>query len=633
MHRVFLTPSESKSLQEWLREHQPKAEFAIAKDETPVSNVSLKRFVRCPEVFKWPLHEDEEAFPIKFGTAVKKWLLEQGAGRVEEPKIQVKSKGKPAAAKLWVLRKDKGSLERMKKDFAAFLPDMPWVEGVLKLPDTHEAFLTFVPKPQSAHLQKARSLLKRPHEYRVFFRRNETKGAHDMVLIRTDLDADIYEYTLGEVLAELKNGRSQETPIDDKKFSDILRRVNSEDLDEFSGTLHDVPKNLKTPTKRIRWICKKTEGLSEFIEFLKKKETQLQKRTEQDLPERRSLKEAPRETENERESRPDEASATPDWNIDVLRKVFCEEQGVSAKSLDIIDELKALEDADLKVAKGAKKTYTDLISKGVTKEKMGSKKTSLISKDVTKEKTGSKGDIKAAMKDDKLPSLRAIKAAMKDSKLSVDHPPPSLRAIEAAMIDSKFSVDRPPPSLREICRDDDALTKHVQDVFQILKDSGGSADTSPPGEERLQEKKARSLRDEFNTRARLHVEGVVAQYDLFRVLSAPELKTLHLSTKQNLASDLGLLDSMQLHNILVKMNRDEDDYALGFDENDIPGDAMEESTQRKTSPSFHVGVPFQTPLPEPKPPPMSPASAPPDDKDEELYELMEEYYRDDPTFR
>jgi hypothetical protein len=150
---------------------------------------------------------------------------------------------------------------------------------------------------------------------------------------------------------------------------------------------------------------------------------------------------------------------------------------------------------------------------------------------------------------------------------------------------------------------------------------------------------------------------------------------------------------MQLHNILVKMNRDEDDYALGFDENDIPGDEMEESTQRKTSPSFHVGVPFQTPLPEPNesltppagfsgterassggglpdpsesskappwdddvrppplppsqrrsPPPMLPASrsdispsshlanAAPEDDLEDFHEIINSYYQDDPTF-
>lgn len=691
MPRVFLTPSEKTGLQTWVQTHHPKAAFSITKDETPVSNVSLTMFVRCPAVFKWPLREDEEAFPINFGSVVKKWLLEQWAGHIEESKIQdfLKSKGKSAAVKLWVLRKDKKVLESLKKDFMALLPNMPSVEGNLKLPETFKTFLTFVPKPQSAHLQELEALLKRPHKYHVFFRRNQKKGDHDMVLIRTDLDADIYEYTLGEVLVELENERSQETSIDDEELGNILRRVNSEDLEEFSGTLCGVPTNRITPTKRIRWFCKKKEDLSKFIEFLKKKKAQLQKKTSQDLSKRKSLKEAPHETENERESAPEEASTTLDWNIDVLRKVFCEEQGVLAESLkqDWIDEINALKDAVPKAAKGATNTY--LISKGVTKEKMGSKITSLISKGMKKEKKGSNGDIKATMKD-----------AARNIGKSSGFAPHSFGDKEETAT-PKFAVDRPPPSLREICRNDDALTKHLQDVFQILRDTDGSADLSPPGEERLQEEKARSLREEFKLRSRDDVKHIVDRYDLFHVLHTNELKNLHLNTRQNLDTDLGLLDSTQLYNMLVKMNEDEDDYwerwvfdvlaktagghmimenltrlltamskdeerknvkeyeerllkddglrqflearymgvgvltpghlmvylndiqqqdpndlrafalaiarALGFDENESPGEVTEEAMQRQTSPYFPVGVPFETPLPEPNESPTPPA--------------------------
>jgi len=752
MHRVFLTPSESEGLQKWLHAHHPKAEFAIRRDETPISNVSLTRFVRCPAVFKWPLPEDEDAFPIIFGGVFKKWLLEQWAGHVAEPKIQafLKSKDKTAVVKLWVLRKDKKVLEDLRKDFAALLPNMPSVGGKLKLSDNLEAILTFVPNTRSAHLQKVEALLKRPHEYHVFFRRNQKKGDHDMVLMRTELDADLYEYALGEVLAELEKQRSQETSVDDKEFDNILRRVNSEDLDEFSGTLRGVPTNLTTPTKRIRWFCKKKEGLSKFIEFLKKKEAQLQKKTAEDLPKRTSSKKAPRETEDERVPPPQEASIAPDWNIGVLRKVFCEEQGVSAESR----EQERIHEVP-KVAKGAKKTP-------------------LRSKGVTKDKKGSEGESKAAMKD-----------ANRNIGDSSGFAPHALGDKEETEM-QKFAGDRPPPSLREICRDDDALTKHVQDVFRILRYNDDNVDLSPPGEERLQEEKARSLRDEFKHLSGDHVKNVVDRYDVFRVLSPPELKNLHLKTRQNLDADLGLLDSTQLYNMLVKMNRDEDDYwerwmpdmlvasadgrqiaanltrlltsmsedaerenikkyaerllkddglhrflaarymdvgaltpgdlleylqdmqedpiilrefavalksALGFHENDIPGEAMEESIQRQTSPSFPLGEAFQTPLPEPNesltppagfsgterassggglpdpsesskappwdddvrppplppsqrrsPPPMLPASrsdispsshlanAAPEDDLEDFHEIINSYYQDDPTF-
>ena len=690
MHRVFLTPSEKTGLQTWVQTHHPKAAFSITKDETPVSNVSLTMFVRCPAVFKWPLRKDEEAFPINFGSVVKKWLLEQWAGHIEESKIQkfLKSNGKPAAVKLWVLRKDKKVLESLKKDFMALLPNMPSVEGNLKLRETFETFLTFVPKPQSAHLQKLETLLKSPKEYRVFFRRNQNNGVHDMVLMRTDLDVDIYEYTLGQVLAELEKKRSHKTPVDDKEFGNILLRVNSEDLYEFSKTLRDIPTNLKTSTMRIRCSFKKPEGLSKFIEFLKKKEAQLKKKTAQDLSQRKSSTKATREIVDDKESPPGEAYTTLDWNIDVLRKVFCEEQGVSAESLeqDIIDDLNARKDAVPKAAKGGKKTY--MISKDVTKEKMGSKITSLILKGMTKEKKGSKGDIKAAMKD----TARNVGNSSGFSLQSFGD--------KEETEPQKIAVDSPPPSLREICRDEDALRKHVQEIFQILRDDDGNADLNPPGEDSLQEQKARSLREEFKLRSRGDVKHIVDEYDLFHVLHTSELKNLHLNTKQNLDTDLGLLDSTQLYNMLVKMNEDEDDYwerwvfdvlakaagghmimenltrfltamskegerknvkeyeerllnddelrqflearyldvlvltpghlmlylkdmqndptdlrafalalarALGVDENEIPGEVTEEAMQRQTSPSFPVGVPFQTPLPEPNESPTPPA--------------------------
>jgi len=508
-YHVFLTSLERSRLAAWLVER--KLEVTITKEDDLKTTArglhASETFERCSTALRWPLKKDE-SFPINFGTFGSQWLLLRLRGPTTKHKLKF-----PVNVKLWVFETSTSAktlqcLRENDLESALMRCNVPSTEGKLEKA-RHNNVLSF----SSKH---ARLIGELPvHNYSIFYR---TSGdMPQIVLVPEDLDDIMYCKTLGKIIVELEKPKANAQEYAQEPLKTLLKQVRPEDLDEFSKRLQDVATNIQTPIQRIqRYIIKSSSSsslnLGRLREFLATKKDALEKKS---APERSEKKQA-----KAREGVPAAGQRHPEWKLDVLRKVLCQDQNIL---LDSRQRAKIAEPHSRK-GDGGDKLVGDPFSDS---SKIAAKET--------------QADKPAGSK-----SGNALKFEEKDG-------------LQISALKYTPLLKKPKLSLEEICSNDDALRKHFENILERVGEE--TIYLSPPGDDE-QETTAIWWRDEFKKISKKFITDMVERYQLFHILAPDQLKNLHLSHEIDLELQLNALDSSQLDDLMNEMYYAEPDYWL-----------------------------------------------------------------------